>query len=154
MKKIVGLVVSLFMAIALSGCSPQDGLNRDFSSEESLVAALSQEGFECPIWGKFVASDFGQAGVDQAERHAGLFGWKSRSWCGPQDFDEISIEIFEDANGAEKAAISSNFLCKGSAVNGEFIQVKNWMISTENHAVLGELANLAETQIRTYPECR
>lgn len=154
MKKLGVLLASSLIVLGPTGCAPQDGLNRDFVSEQDLVAALANEGFQCPIFDEFVASEFGEAGVEQAERHTSMFGWKSRSWCYPSSGSgEMSIEIFESSSGAEDAVTSTNFICKGSAVSGQFIQVRNWILSSDDSEVMAELANLANTQVRIYPDC-
>lgn len=168
-KIIIALVASSLAVLGLSGCSPQDGLNRDiapeqdvvqdllnrdFSSEQDLVAALANEGFECPIFEEFVAEKFGEAGIEQAERDTAMFGWKSRSWCYPSNGSrEMAIQIFENSAGAEDAVTSTNFTCKGTADNGQLIQVRNWTLSSEDSGVMAELAKLANTQVRTYPNC-
>jgi hypothetical protein len=154
MRKTTALLLSSIFLIGLAGCGPQGGLNRDFASEQDLVAALADEGFECPIFDEFVGSRFGEAGIEQAERHTSLFGWKSRSWCYPSSGPgEMAIEIFENSSGAEDAVTSTNFLCKGTAVSGEFIQVRNWILSSGDSGVMAELANLANTEVRVYPNC-
>jgi hypothetical protein len=154
LKKIIGLVASALVILGLSGCGSQDGLNRDFASEQDLITALANEGFECPIFDEFVASEFGEAGIEQAERQTGLFGWKSRSWCYPSSGSgEVSISIFENSSGAGDAVTSTNYTCKGSAMSGQFIQVRNWLLSSEDSGVMAELADLANTQVRIYPDC-
>ena len=169
MKIIIALAASSLAVFGLSGCSPQDGpnrdgapeqdvvqdsLNRDFASEQDLVAALANEGFECPIFDEFVAAEFGEAGIEQAERHSAMFGWESRSWCYPSNGSgEMAIEIFRNSSGAEDAVTSANFICKGTAQSGQFIQVRNWALSSEDSGVMAELAKLANTQVRIYPNC-
>ena len=166
-KIIIALVASSLAILGLSGCGPQDGpnrdiaseqdvvqdaLNRDFPSEQALVAALANEGFECPIFDEFVAAEFGEAGIEQAEKDADLYGWKSRSWCYPEpNTGEIGINIFANSSGAEKAGL--DFTCNGTATTGRFIQVKNWILTSDDLGVMNKLANLAQTQVRTWPNC-
>jgi hypothetical protein len=146
-KTFLSLSLTAILAASLTGCGPQDGLNRDFASEQDLVAALVNEGFECRIFEEHDPSIGGEAAIEQAEKHSDLYGWKSRSWCYPEpNTGEIGINIFENSSGAEKASL--DFTC-----NGSFIQVKNWILYSDDLGVMSELANLAQTQVRTWPNC-
>jgi hypothetical protein len=77
LKKIIGLLASALVILGLSGCGPQDGLNRDFASADDLIAALSSEGFECSI--------FEERPISDLPEESQSFGYRSLSWCYPAD---------------------------------------------------------------------
>jgi hypothetical protein len=145
-KTILSLSLTAILAASLTGCGPQDGINRDFASADALLAALSSEGFECDIFEERPSGDF--------QEDSELYGLNSMSWCYPTpNTGEIGVFIFENASGTDEAAKGTNFSCNGTATDFKFIKSNNWMLTSDDLETINELANLAQTQVTTFPDC-